>query len=293
MAQPSSKDKISQGSKPINSYDVSSTGKEQYLEGRIQKLELALADKDSTNIERGNLGRKATSANTGGGLPTMNKEHPVWFAEKLHEPGVIGLTGFSMATVLLGFLKVGYWEVESNPLLAFWGFFVGGAMQVQAGIYEHKCGNPFSSWAFTLFGWNWMATGLSLLFPALDLVDSAGKKADAMKAVWMFCFVLCLFIVSFRVSKYHIPMLFFVLMIFFAEVIGFYVSDSEPWEIFGGVSAIISGYMALVLALAIVLHQYWGRVIIPWFPYELPDEVEHKTDRRSVSAAGFSHDSML
>eukprot|EP00121_Abeoforma_whisleri_P006218 Awhi_evm1s5650 len=62
-------------------------------------------------------------------------------------------------------------------------------------------------------------------------------------------------------------------MIFVAEVIGFYVSgDNKPWEIVGGVSAIISGYMALVLALAIVMHQYWGRTIIPWFPFDYKKE---------------------
>eukprot|EP00121_Abeoforma_whisleri_P003702 Awhi_evm1s3332 len=141
------------------------------LQSRLRQLEKRL-ENNSFDIDddsvKGNLKNLTKNVN--------NMNDPVWFAEKLHEPGVIGLTGFSMATVLLGFLKVGYWEVESNPLLAFWGFFVGGAMQVQAGIYEHKCGNPFSAWAFTLFGWNWMATGLSLLLPALDLIPHADSR---------------------------------------------------------------------------------------------------------------------
>eukprot|EP00121_Abeoforma_whisleri_P002230 Awhi_evm2s1995 len=97
------------------------------LENRLRQLEKNLESNglnDDGDIKKGNLKNLTQKAN--------NMNDPVWFAEKLHEPGVIGLTGFSMATVLLGFLKVGYWEVESNPLLAFWGFFVGGAMQVQA-----------------------------------------------------------------------------------------------------------------------------------------------------------------
>eukprot|EP00121_Abeoforma_whisleri_P002229 Awhi_evm1s1995 len=69
-----------------------------FLENRLRQLEKRIETNMNVHgdIKKGNLKSLTQKTN--------NMNDPVWFAEKLHEPGVIGLTGFSMATVLLGFL---------------------------------------------------------------------------------------------------------------------------------------------------------------------------------------------
>lgn len=85
----------------------------------------------------------------------------------LGNPGVVGLAGFGLTTLLLQFHNLGLMGTGTVFCAAI---FVGGLMQFIAGFQEFKCGNNFGYSAFCSYGAFWMALGfiwaLSDLVPA-------------------------------------------------------------------------------------------------------------------------------
>ncbi|MFT5702397.1 MAG: succinate-acetate transporter protein [Desulforhopalus sp.] len=71
-------------------------------------------------------------------------------------PAVVGLAGFGITTILLQFHNMG-WGGTGTVFCA--AMFVGGLMQLMAGLQEFKVGNNFGYSAFCSYGAFWMALG--------------------------------------------------------------------------------------------------------------------------------------
>lgn len=76
-------------------------------------------------------------------------------------PGALGLTGFSLSTIMLGFVNMGLVE-DAIALVAF-SIFVGGLAQFCSGIMAFVKGSTFDMVAFTAFGAFWMSFAYILL----------------------------------------------------------------------------------------------------------------------------------
>ena len=77
-------------------------------------------------------------------------------AKKYGNPGVIGLAGFGITTLLLQFHNIGWCGV--GPVMAC-AFIFGGLGQFIGGFHEWKVGNNFGYSAFVTYGSFWMCWG--------------------------------------------------------------------------------------------------------------------------------------
>eukprot|EP00123_Amoebidium_parasiticum_P017358 comp23817_c0_seq2/m.41480 comp23817_c0_seq2/g.41480 ORF comp23817_c0_seq2/g.41480 comp23817_c0_seq2/m.41480 type:complete len:239 (-) comp23817_c0_seq2:388-1104(-) len=214
------------------------------MDSRIQELEARIAL----------LSSMVLSPNRGGAM------------DRSCDPGPIGMVGFAMATIMLGYAKAGLVEAESASLLTCWGFMMGGVVQLVAGIWEQQRGGIFGCWAFTAFGCSWMATGFFNTLVAAHVLTPPGPKGDMAKAGLWFVFALMLTVLSFRVSTYHIPMLASVTLIFLCEFLAV-AFESTVLMHAAGYFAIIAGSMAFLLAFAINVNDMWGRRIFNYGAY--------------------------
>lgn len=87
-------------------------------------------------------------------------------------PGVVGLAGFGITTLLLQFHNVGWCEV--GPIVAL-AFVYGGLAQMIAGYQEFKCGNNFGYSAFVSYGAFWIALGVIFLLNNFNIYHSSTR----------------------------------------------------------------------------------------------------------------------
>jgi uncharacterized protein len=79
-------------------------------------------------------------------------------------PGVVGLAGFGITTLLLQFHNLGWC---GSGVVFCTALMFGGGAQLVAGFQEFKAGNNFGYSAFTAYGAFWLA--LAFIFLILDL----------------------------------------------------------------------------------------------------------------------------
>jgi succinate-acetate transporter protein len=80
-------------------------------------------------------------------------------------PAVVGLAGFGMTTLVLQFHNLGWINAGVVFCLAI---FVGGGMQLLAGLEEFGTGNNFGFSAFSMYGAFWLALGAIFLMLELE-----------------------------------------------------------------------------------------------------------------------------
>ncbi len=100
---------------------------------------------------------------------------------KLGNPGVVGLGGFGLTTLLLQFHNLGW--VGLGPVLAL-GIIFGGLAQFIAGFMEQKCGNNFGFAAFTAYGAFWIGLGIIWILNHLGVYASSATDVGFYLVGW-------------------------------------------------------------------------------------------------------------
>ncbi|MCD6151748.1 MAG: acetate uptake transporter [Deltaproteobacteria bacterium] len=96
-------------------------------------------------------------------------------------PGVVGLAGFALTTMLLQFHNVGWCGV--GPIVAL-GLIFGGLAQMIAGFQEFKGGNNFGYSAFVSYGSFWIALGIIFIFNHLNIYHSSTTDVGWFLVGW-------------------------------------------------------------------------------------------------------------
>ncbi|NWG10527.1 acetate uptake transporter [Candidatus Bathyarchaeota archaeon] len=212
-------------------------------------------------------------------------------SEKSANPAPLGLLGFGITTILLNFIHNARLGSVDGVILGM-GIFYGGIAQIIAGILEYKKGNTFGTVAFTSYGLFWLS------FVALNWL---GTTAVAEKGIWPFSsfgvyildydtpwlvsqeafmiyflmwgiFTFVMFFGTLKTNRalqfvfMSLAILFFLLTIKSA-VLAYVPSVSTDWiTLFTriiGVEGIICGASAVYLALAEVLNEVHGKIVLP------------------------------
>jgi uncharacterized protein len=175
--------------------------------------------------------------------------------------GALGLLGYGMTGVLLGFANAGLIGVGSMILGMV--IFYGGFAQFVAGLMEWKKGNTFGMAAYASYGLFWFSFGALLLLPALGLAQGSGGAGAmaAYLALWGI-FTAILFVGSLKMSRALQFVLGTLALVFFLEAAGAGTGISSL-TIIAGYVGIISGFAAIYTALAPVLNDIYGRDIAP------------------------------
>ena len=179
---------------------------------------------------------------------------------KLSNPAPLGLMGFGMTTVLLNIHNAGFFPLGS--MILGMGIFYGGLAQVIAGIMEFKKGNTFGTTAFTSYGLFWLTLVALIILPRLGWADST---APAFMGWYLFLWGLFTFFMWFGTFGKNRVLQFVFLsltILFWLLAVGDW-TGSTAIKTFAGYEGIICGLSAIYLAMAEVLNEVHGRVILP------------------------------
>ncbi|MDH7596807.1 MAG: acetate uptake transporter [Methanothrix sp.] len=175
-------------------------------------------------------------------------------------PAPLGLMGFGMTTVLLNLHNAGYFEL-SAMILAM-GIFYGGIAQIIAGIMEWKKGNTFGTTAFTSYGLFWLTLVGLILMPGMNLGEKASLPAMTAYLFMWGLFTAVMFFGTLRANR-ALQFVFLSLAILFFLLAARDATGSASIGTLAGYEGIICGLSAIYTALAQVLNEAHGRVILP------------------------------
>lgn len=181
-------------------------------------------------------------------------------ADSSANPAPLGLLGFGMTTILLNIHNAGIYPLDS--MIMGMGIFVGGLAQVIAGTQEWKKNNTFGATAFTAYGFFWMALVATWVMPALGL---ASKSADLdmgfFLAIWGI-FTTGMFFGTLRMNR-ALQVVFGTLAALFFLLAARDFSGSAAIGALAGWVGIVCGFSALYAAIAEVLNEVYGKVVMP------------------------------
>jgi succinate-acetate transporter protein len=180
--------------------------------------------------------------------------------DKLANPAPLGLMGFGMTTVLLNIHNAGFFPIDAMVLAM--GIFYGGIAQVIAGILEFRKGNTFGVTAFTSYGLFWLTLVALLVAPRLGWAD---KSPEGFMAWYLFMWGLftCFMFFGTLGANRALQVVFLSLTILFWLLAARDWTGSALIGRVAGWEGIFCGASAIYLAMAEVLNERYGRVVMP------------------------------
>ncbi len=175
-------------------------------------------------------------------------------------PAPLGLLGFGMTTVLLNLHNAGFFALGSMVLAM--GLFYGGMAQIFAGLLEWKKGNTFGTTAFTSYGLFWLTLVFLIQMPKWGWTDPSQKAA---MVAYLFMWGLFTFVMWIATLKHNkaLQIVFLSLFILFWLLALADATENSTLKIIAGWEGIFCGFSAVYLALAQVVNESYGKVVLP------------------------------
>jgi uncharacterized protein len=183
--------------------------------------------------------------------------------DKTANPAPLGLAAFGMTTVLLNLHNAGLFNL--GTMILGMGIFYGGIAQVIAGIMEWKKGNTFGTIAFTSFGLFWLSLVALLVMPTKELGAKNDNSAMVAYFIMWGIFTLCLFFGTLKLNR-ALQFIFASLAVLFFLLAIRDITGNAVIATITGIEGIICGLSAIYTAMALVLNEVYGRVILPIGP---------------------------
>lgn len=175
-------------------------------------------------------------------------------------PAPLGLLGFGMTTVLLNIHNTGYYEL--GAMILAMGVFYGGLAQIFAGWMEWKKGNTFGTVAFSSYGLFWLTLVGLLLAPRLGLWDATSDGLMGWYFLFWGLFTFAMFIGTLRINLALQTVFATLVILFVLLAIRDWTGSSVVGKI-AGWEGIVCGLSAIYAAVAQVLNEVYGKVILP------------------------------
>ncbi len=171
-------------------------------------------------------------------------------------PGALGLAGFGLNTILLQIHNLG---LIQGTLPLIYGFFWGGAAQIIAGIIDARRGDTFGLTAFTSYGLFWIGLSFYFLLHWIGVVDMESSGLAWLFICWGI-FTGYMTIGTLKMSVLHIVVFTTLTVLFFLLAAVFF--GALP-AIVAGIEGVGCGAAAAYGSAAIVLHDKYGRWVLP------------------------------
>jgi len=182
-------------------------------------------------------------------------------SNNLANPAPLGLMGFGMTTVLLNLHNAGLFGMGAGILAM--GIFYGGLAQVIAGCMEFKKGNTFGTTAFTSYGLFWLTLVFIICFNGKLGIAESGTLFMAWYLFMWGLFTFFMWIGTWKANR-GLQVVFFTLTVLFwmlAAGDGFALPGT--WKTLTGIEGVFCGASAIYCAMAQVLNENFGRVVLP------------------------------
>jgi succinate-acetate transporter protein len=181
----------------------------------------------------------------------------------LANPAPLGLLGFGMTTILLNLVNSGAYALDTTILAM--GIFYGGIAQIIAGAMEFRKGNTFGTTAFLSYGLFWESFVFILLLPKLTGMPG---PSDASLAAYLFfwgLFTFAMFLGTLRLNGALMAVFGTLWVLFFLLAAGNYTGNANILHV-AGYEGVLCGLTAFYAAVAQVLNEVYGRVVLPIWP---------------------------
>jgi succinate-acetate transporter protein len=175
-------------------------------------------------------------------------------------PAPLGLLGFGMTTVLLNLHNAGLFGLDT--MILSMGIFYGGIAQIIAGIMEWKKKNTFGTTAFVSYGCFWLTLVALLVLPKMGWAAAPSKGAMAAYLFLWGLFTCFMFVGTLRLNR-ALQFVFASLTILFWLLALADATEIEVITRVAGLEGIVCGLSAIYAALAQVLNELYGRVVLP------------------------------
>lgn len=197
--------------------------------------------------------------------------------ERLANPAVLGLTCFGLTTVLLNLHNAGLFKMDATILAM--GLFLGGIAQIIAGVMEFKKGNTFGMTAFCAYGAFWLTLVFVIIVKPYILTSVGLEKGNVGFAWYLLLwgiFTVLLFFGTLKINK-ALQFVFATLVVLFMLLAIGFGWDSSGVIKAAGVVGIICGSSAVYLAIAELLNEVYGKILLPIWPagidYKRPEDL--------------------
>ncbi|GLR27144.1 acetate uptake transporter [Limnobacter litoralis] len=179
-------------------------------------------------------------------------------------PAPIGLLGFGMTTVMLNLHNAGFFGL--NTMILGLGIFYGGLAQLIAGLMEWKKGNTFACTAFVSYGAFWLSlVGLIVMSKTPMGIDGPNGTAMSFFLAMWGVLTLFLFVGTFKLNRALQVVFGTLVLLFFLLAYGEATGD-KTLSSFTGYEGIFCGASAIYTAMAQVLNDVFGKVVLPIGP---------------------------
>lgn len=177
-------------------------------------------------------------------------------------PAPMGLLGFGMTTVLLNLHNAGLYEL--NSMIIGMGIFVGGIMQIIAGVQEWKKNNTFGATAFTAYGSFWISLVAIWLIPRSSI--GTDLKSNEISMGWYLLmwglFTAFMFIGTLKLNR-ALQIVFGSLTILFVLLAIGDFTGIKIIKIVAGIEGIFCGLSAIYACAAQILNEVYGKKLLP------------------------------
>jgi succinate-acetate transporter protein len=172
-------------------------------------------------------------------------------AQKLANPGPLGLLSFGMTTVLLNLHNAEI--IGLSIVIVAMGLAIGGAAQIVAGVVELQLGNTFAGTAFTAYGFFWWSLCLIWVNPFKGVISAA--DATSMGYYLLLWGIVSLFFFFGTLTHNRITQIIFssLVALFFLLAIGDF-SGSQAITVVAGYVGIFCGLSAVYSAVGQLVH---------------------------------------
>lgn len=188
-------------------------------------------------------------------------ETTITIKDSTANPAPMGLLGFGMTTVLLNLHNAGLYEL--NSMIMGMGIFVGGIMQMIAGIQEWKKNNTFGATAFTAYGSFWITLVAIWILPRTFGTD---LKPDEVSMGWFLLvwgvFTAFMFIGTLRLTR-ALQIVFGSLVILFLLLAVSDFTGIKTIRVIAGIEGIFCGLSAIYTCAAQILNEVYRKPILP------------------------------
>lgn len=182
-------------------------------------------------------------------------------------PGVVGLAGFGLTTLLLQFHNLG---LCGSGVVFCTALMFGGGAQLIAGFQEFKAGNNFGYSAFTAYGAFWLS--LAFMFLVLDLQSAPNtfigahlKIAATDIGYFLVCYTLYTAIMLIGALAVHVAMTltFLTLLLGFIGLDLVFLLGMKSVLRITAFDLIVCALLALYMMAHAIFAQVYGRDILP------------------------------
>lgn len=181
------------------------------------------------------------------------------------DPTALGLFGLAIVTLVASSQKLGL--TTGTAMIVPWAMFLGGIVQIIAGMFDFKHDNLFGATVFTAYGFFWVAVASSWMIQVGTFGPGLAQAADVRQLGLAFWGYL-VFTVAATVAASAVHRTLFIIMCFICLL--FLGLGLDTLSIGGSWAHALAAYSELIISLlslyacsATFLNKFFGRVVLP------------------------------